>query len=267
MKQIIIFKGGLGNQMFQYGMYTYRKAVLHRDVAYMYREGDHNGFELDRCFDVSLQKASLLYRMVYWFVWRLYKYGIYRRLIWLKEDNVDDSKVIYINGYWQDKKYILHKGFDLKFKNLPLSERNKEVAEAMQHGTSIAIHVRRGDYLSPNNANMLCQLGTDYYSEAIRICKEKLTPPYTFFFFSDDIECVRNNIKEEDAIYVDWNKGNDSICDMYLMSLASANVIANSTFSFWGAFLNKRAKLVVRPRKWFTNGDNRDIFPSDWIAV
>jgi hypothetical protein len=267
MKQVIIFKGGLGNQLFQYGMYTYRKRVLHRDVAYLYREGDHNGFEIDKYFDVDLCKAPLLYDMMYWFVWRLYKYGINRRLLWLKEDKEDDSKVIYINGYWLDKKYILHPGFDLKFKPLPLSDKNRSVAHAMQQSSSIAVHVRRGDYLSAGNIKLFHQLDTDYFTEAIRICKEKTCSPHRLFFFSDDIAWVKENLKYDNAVYIDWNKGNDSIYDMYLMSLASANVIANSTFSFWSAFLNKRKQAVVYPKKWFSNGDTRDIFPDEWIAL
>lgn len=177
MKQVIIFKGGLGNQLFQYGMYTYRKYVLHRDVAYLYRESDHNGFEVDKYFDVDIRKASLLYSIMYWLAWRLYKYGINRSLLWLKEDKEDDSRVIYINGYWQDRKYILHPGFDLKFKPLPLSRRNETIAQAMRQTSSIAIHVRRGDFLTPANSKMLYQLNADYFKEAIKICMGKIYPP------------------------------------------------------------------------------------------
>lgn len=267
MKQIIIFKGGLGNQMFQYGMYTYRKNVLHRDVAYLYRESDHNGFEIDKYFDVCLRKASTLYGLLYWIIWRLYKYGISKRYFWLKEDKEDDSQVIFINGYWQDKKYISHPGFDLKFKPLPLSDRNKSVALAMQESSSIAVHIRRGDYLSPSNSQMIYKLGTEYFREAIRICEERIPSPCKIFFFSDDIAWVKENLKYDNAVYVDWNKGTDSIYDMYLMSLASANVIANSTFSFWSAFLNTRKQVVVYPSKWFADGATRDIFPNDWVAL
>jgi hypothetical protein len=268
MKQAIIFKGGLGNQMLQYGMYTYCRDVLRNDVCYFYREGDHNGFELDKYFDVHLQKAPCWMVIFYWLAWRLYKYGICKRFLAKDGDTARIEKALYINGYWSNKKYFSHPGFDLQFKQLSLNNSNHDVVQKMKDQSSIAVHVRRGDYLKPENARIFTTLTADYYNKALEKCRQQLGSEATVFFFSDDIAWVRQNIKASNAVYVDWNRGDDSIYDMYLMSLASANIIANSSFSFWAARLNKRSQLVVYPDNWYANGaPKKDIFPDSWVAI
>lgn len=268
MKLVILFKGGLGNQIFQYGMYTWQKYVNHQDVCYYYSDYDHNGFELDKYFDVSLKKAPVFYSWLYWLVWRLNKYGICKKYMYFQDGRAQRKSDIFVWGYWVDKQYFLHEGFDISYKQLPLSERNKRIVELMREGESVAIHVRRGDYLLPQNQKRFTMLGADYYSQAIALCREKLGTSVRFFFFSDDIAWVKENIQVENAEYIDWNTGKESIYDMYLMSQASANIIANSTFSYWAAFLNKRNRLVVYPKNWFANGwIPGDIFPDDWVVL
>lgn len=267
MKRIVIFKGGLGNQISQYGMYSFKKNIEHRDVRYFYREADHNGFELDKYFNVGLRKASCWYEWLYWVVWRLNKYGICRRFIFFERGKAEQKCDIFINGYWTDRRYFLHSGFDISFKDLPLSERNQRIATLMTSGDSVAVHVRRGDYLLPQNRAIFNTLGTDYYLPAIDYCRQHLHEP-RFFFFSDDIAWVKEHLKVENAEYIDWNTGNDSVYDMYLMSLATANIIANSTFSFWATILNKRKQIAIYPDAWYSNGaKKRDMFPDDWIMM
>lgn len=268
MKRIIIFKGGLGNQIFQYGMYTYQRYVKRRDVGYMYRESDHNGFELDKYFDVELKKVGAFYKLLYWLVWRLNKYGILKRFIFFERGGRPEANDdIFVNGYWGNKQYFMHPYMKLDYKPLPLSERNQRVADLLTSTQSVAIHVRRGDYLLPQNKALFNTLGVDYYRQAIQTCQDRLGTNVRFFFFSDDIEWVKANLPVEQAEYIDWNKGNDSICDMRLMSMASAVVIANSTFSFWAAMLSKRAQLVIGPVHWYADGSPRDIFPDDWLKL
>lgn len=270
MKQIVIFKGGLGNQLSQYGMYTYRKHILGKDVRWLYRESAHNGMEINKYFDVHMQQAHPIYHLLFWVVWRLYKYNIYKKLIFNENDNEEPQNAIFINGYWGYKKYISHEGFNIAFRDLPLSERNKEIADMLTSCDSIAVHVRRGDYLLPQNAKIFTTLDKDYYTQAIDLCQKKLNPnhPPRVFFFSNDIDWVKENLPYDNAVYIDWNTKDNSIYDMYLMSQASANVIANSSFSFWAAFLNKRQKIVVYPKNWYSNGrKNRDIFPIEWIKI
>ena len=174
---------------------------------------------------------------------------------------------LYINGYWANKKYFTHSGFDLSFKALPLSAANERVASLIKQPGSVAIHVRRGDYLLPQNRKIFNTLTADYYRQAIDYIRQHTENPLKFFFFSDDIEWVKENIQVDNAEYIDWNKGHDSVYDMYLMSMASANIIANSSFSFWAARLNQNNPLVVYPKKWYAGDGKRDIFSDDWVSI
>ena len=181
---------------------------------------------------------------------------------------VGQDAAVYDNGVWQDKKYLVN--VDIPFKKLILSDRNRGIQEIIMREDSIAIHIRRGDYLKPQYVGRyvhLCE--TDYYKRALEVAKG-ISPNYTCFFFSDDIKWVKEHFAIEGAYYVDWNKGNDSFYDMYLMSHAKVNIITNSTFSFWAARLNRRATLVIYPLSWYSdNSDfvNPDIFPQCWIGL
>lgn len=102
-----------------------------------------------------------------------------------------------------------------------------------------------------------------YYLKSIRKVEEKISEP-VFFVFSDDIDWVKQNFTFNKVYFVDWNKGQNSFWDMYLMSQCSANIIANSTFSFWGAYLNKNNPFVIYPQKWVrTNLKQPNIFPKN----
>ena len=104
-----------------------------------------------------------------------------------------------------------------------------------------------------------------YYESAISVMKEKFQKP-VFFVFSDDIPWVKVNLNIPNAYYIDWNKKENSYLDMYLMSLCTASIIANSTFSFWGAMLGNKKELVIKPKKWI--GDEiPEIFPPSWLSL
>ena len=181
-----------------------------------------------------------------------------------RDENPSD---LFINGYWGDKQYFMHQYCKLEYKPLALSERNKSVATDLQNSKSVAVHIRRGDYLLPQNQRLFYMLGEEYYRQAIEMCQEKLGTDTKFFFFSDDIGWVKEHLFVQNAQYIDWNKGDDSIFDMYLMSMACADIIANSTFSFWAAMLNRRAQLVIGPAHWYADGRPRDIFPDNWVKL
>ena len=108
-------------------------------------------------------------------------------------------------------------------------------------------------------------LGADYYIKAIKYMSTKYTNP-RFFIFSNDSEWCKENIASPNSIYVDWNTGNDSIYDMYLMSKCESIIIANSTFSYWAAKLNSNADIVVYPLKWFKQR-SIDLFPDNWVGI
>lgn len=104
-----------------------------------------------------------------------------------------------------------------------------------------------------------------YYHDAIRIITEKVNDA-VFYVFSDDISWVQTHLDIPNAVYVNWNTGESSIYDMYLMSSCKYNIIANSTFSYWAARLNKKTNMVIYPSKWY-NTFTPDIFPESWCGI
>ena len=138
----------------------------------------------------------------------------------------------------------------------------------MKRYNSVSIHVRRGDYLNGyyyETLGKICDIA--YYQRAIGTIKERVDNPH-FYIFSDDPDYVTENLTIENATFVNFNRGNDSWQDMYLMSQCKHNIIANSTFSWWGAWLNNNPqKVVVAPSHWFANMDNDEIVLPEWIRL
>ena len=147
------------------------------------------------------------------------------------------------------------------FKN-PLDERNQAIAEQMSQETSVSLHIRRGDYIGTNHT----QQSTSYFSHAMNYFMEKFKDVH-FYVFSDDIPWCRENIKADKITFIDWNTGDDSWKDMQLMSLCKHNIITNSSFSAWGAWLNANPdKIVIRPKKYYDSGVEHP-FPDGWIVM
>ena len=179
----------------------------------------------------------------------------------------------YMSGYWQSENYfesnrsILINDFSFR---IPLNARNADALRLISSSNSVSIHIRRGDYLHNANAKAthgLCSL--EYYHKAIRLIKATIGKP-RFFIFSDDMLWVKAHLEpEEDCIFVDWNFGVDSYNDMRLMSLCKHNIIANSSFSWWGAWLNRNPdKVIIAPKRWFAGKINdSNIIPSSWIRI
>ena len=131
---------------------------------------------------------------------------------------------------------------------------------------SISIHVRRGDYLKNPQYFDICN--TVYYRKAIGLIKEK-TDNARFYVFSDDIQWVKENLElPQNTVYVNWNMKTDSWQDMCLMSHCRHHIIANSTFSWWGAWLNKNEKKIVICPKMFSRTENLvNVMPDEWIKI
>lgn len=269
---IVVFRGGLGNQLFEYSLYhKYQCQGKKMRYLFHYWWNPHNGFELVKWFDVNPVLAPSFFIKLYAFLRPLFRRLVERQiripLLYDDEEHFDGKiKALYQLGYWQDKQF-LEKGV-IKFKELALSDANLALAKQMKETASVAIHIRRGDYLTTRNKKIggsVCPI--DYYHKAIALVREKIKSPQ-FFIFSDDIEWAKTNLILENSSYIDWNKGQDSVYDMYLMSLAKVNIIANSTFSFWSAYLNDHSEMVIYPLKWFNSAyKSPDIFPSDWLGI
>ena len=265
--KIVIFKGGLGNQLFQYVFCCYLRRNNSKKIYGFYDKKSmiHNGFELGNCFrDIYLPEKSFLSDFL------VYTYKIKNKVLGInkkdKKDNYNKEKIIF-DGYWQSLSFFSKEIIDTLNFNTTLSKENLEIQSVIKSSNSISVHIRRGDYLNLQTVyGGICT--KEYYNKAIELMKLKV-PDSFFVFFSDDMEWVKQNFSKEGAIYVDWNKGKDSYTDMYLMSCCKHNIIANSTFSWWGAYLNKnRNKIVISPAKWFnTEINDIDIIPDNWIKI
>lgn len=181
----------------------------------------------------------------------------------------------YLEGHWACEKYY-HDILPLLREKIrfPKSQNpeNARAAERMERENSVSVHIRRGDYLDPENAGMFGGICTDeYYETAMNQVREQL-PDVHFYMFSDDPAYLKKHFRGTEYTIVDWNHGADSFYDCWLMSHCRANICANSTFSFWGARLNPRTdKLMIRPAK---HKNSQTIDPErmhalweDWVLV
>jgi hypothetical protein len=251
----------------------------------------HNGFNLARAFKLKLSfPASLLnFFLVHgqFFYKNKFSVAVLRRLIqayhkkrytvyrekreFEYDPHVFEQQSVFFMGVWQVESYFK----DIKKKiretftfNVPDDKINAALIDKINNSNSISVHVRRGDYLNVKWMESLVVIKDNtYYEGAINYMNEKIKDPH-YFVFSDDMKWVQENLKLPNVTYVDHNTGAKSYIDMYLMSLCRHNIIANSSFSWWGAWLNKNEqKIVVMPQKWFNRDYCEGIFPKEWIRM
>lgn len=181
---------------------------------------------------------------------------------------------VYLEGYWQSEKYfkdiktIIRQDFTLK---RPQKGQNKKLAGLIGSSESVSIHIRRGDYILDPQVNKVhgtCDL--DYYYGAIDKLTKSVHSP-SFFIFSDDPKWVQDHIcLAYPTTYVDFNGPDKAYEDLSLMSQCRHHIIANSTFSWWGAWLNENPdKMVIAPKRWFNDNsrDTKDLMPDNWIRM
>jgi hypothetical protein len=180
----------------------------------------------------------------------------------------------YLFGYWQTEKYFSWCSQSVRswFSFVdPFSQEDRKISNLISDSVSVSVHVRRGDYISDQGARKVFATCTPrYYRDAFEIIDMKVNRP-TFFIFSDDIDWARKNVRvNAPHVFVSHNRGNDSFRDLRLMSLCDHHVIANSSFSWWGAWLAEKSDtIVVAPRMWVTDKkwDNRDRIPTRWFVI
>lgn len=285
--------GGLGNQMFQYAaarsLSLTRQQPLLLDVASFADYPLHQGFELDKVFHCTESIASIdkLQQLLGWQAAPLVRRVLAKSWLstlrksalivephfhyWPGISNVPDH--CYLSGYWQSERYFqahvqqLREEFTFK---PPLSPKNAELASAIKAVNAVSLHVRRGDYVSDEKNHAIYPLCTPhYYQTAIDYLETRTSNP-CFFVFSDDINWTRENLKIDGVIrYIDHNQESQSFNDMRLMSLCRHHIIANSSFSWWGAWLNPDPeKIVIAPKQWFANQlDCSDLLPDKWVSL
>lgn len=288
---IIEMSSGLGNQMFQYALYCAMreqgKEVKLNILRYKYRPS-HNGYELgdvfgvspvyatrdevDRMADVSKDFFSVLRRKLGFrhsgsgTVVREEDFGFRYTPAVFALDNA------YIQGWWQSEKYFLASAGAVRraFRfRAPLQGRNLQWAEQMRNCLSVSLHVRRGNYMNRRNfASMGAVCTAAYYNNAVSTMRERLADTPQFFVFSDDISWVKSNLDIPQAVYIEGNTGKSACIDLQLMSLCRHHIIANSSFSWWGAWLNPSPdKIVIAPDRWFIGRERPDVLPEQWIRV
>lgn len=185
----------------------------------------------------------------------------------------DGRKSALIIGYWQSEKYFLPIADLIRqtFTIPVIGKENERLENKIRSTNAISLHVRRGDMVNnPEVARVHGSCDLKYYLEAIQKLSSEIHDP-EFFVFSDDSEWCRQNIQIESPTYfIDNNQGNQAWQDMQLMRMCRHHIIANSSFSWWGAWLNPNPdKKVIAPARWFNNNDKNlsDLLPPGWIRI
>lgn len=293
---------GLGNQLLQYAMgrqlSLLKEVPLKLDISF-FEDQNLRSFKLDH-FNIQAEIASAddiepfqkdittyqnlhqqtsfyakVYRNLEPLVFPKHTKSYFKEATWwiLEPEVYKTPTNVYIEGYWQHYKYFENLQpqifEELTLKDSPNVQAKKWLSIIQNSGSSVAIHVRRGDYVTDSGANYLMGvLPVTYYKQAISYIKEKISNP-TFYFFSDDLDWVKDNIQTNATTY--FVDGNLDYVDLDLMCQCKHQIIANSTFSWFGAFLNRNPeKIVIAPQQWSPRDDvNRNIhlqFPS-WIKL
>lgn len=267
--KFLVFGGGLGNQIFEYAYYKYLQSKFPKQRFYGFyklRLKGHNGLEIDKRFKVTLPTSNWFSNSCVYFLYLIRKIIPNLKIFDLNIDVFNENAILH-NALKIDKKIIPSDNNWLQFKleeNL-LNEENRNVLNSIRNNNSCFIHVRRGDYVTgiwKSHYEGCCPI--EYYEKAIYNIQQK-SKDIRFYCFSDDINWMKQNLPiPENAVYVNWNKGEDSFIDMFLMSQCKNVIMANSTFSYWATILGVEKNIVYYPQKWI-NGKMPDIFYSNWI--
>ena len=283
---IIKLNGGLGNQLFQYSLGR-KLSIKNNDVFKL----DLSDFTKDNPRSYGLGKFNIIEnfasdkdinKIKKSGVWKLVdKLKPYCKRSVIKYKGYDfDPNILklsgnfYLDGYWQSEKYfqdienIIRK--EVALKN-PIENKYADLISQIKNTNSVSIHIRRGDYITNKKFSKVYNLLDEkYYQKAVKFIAEKINDPF-FFIFSDDINWVKQNLNiPYPKIFVSGENEIKNYEELILMSLCKHNIIANSSFSWWGAWLNQNpSKIVISPDKWFNDkiSDAKDLIPPEWIRI
>lgn len=267
---VLRLRGGLGNQLFQYA--AGKSLALHHRVplkldTYYYTHHPYRTLALDS-FRTDYQQANeseiasfvgkarlekLFHKKTnYRYCRRAFGQPYYH----FYPDFYQLPNHVYLSGYWQSERYFRPHASVIRKHFIPRaapSEQNAHLIDEMRRTESVSLHVRHGDYAQvSSSSHFFTTLDIDYYRSAIQWMQERVGSP-RFFLFSDNIDWCRATFTDlNDAVFVDHNQGEDSYWDLWLMAQCRHHIMANSSFSWWGAWLGEHPnKLVVAPRQWF----------------
>jgi hypothetical protein len=286
---IVKITGGLGNQMFQYAMGK-KLALKHNsqlildtsELLLFQNPYNKRFFELEVFPTIKenllfLSDNYLIKSFYYYKIWiKLYRKikgirAIYQDLQLAPEYYSSLPDQVYLDGIWNSESFF--KGYESTIRNSfvfnsNLDDANQKWLEKINNCTSISLHVRRGDYLSDQHRSIYNICNRIYYQNAMDFIIQSVSNPQ-FFVFSDDISWAKENINHPNYIfyYVENNTGSQSFEDMRLMSHCAHHITANSTFSWWGAWLNSNpGKIVLAPAKWYRIHPSMQL-PDGWIGI
>ena len=292
---VVQLLGGLGNQMFQYAA---GRALADRWGCSLKLDLTHFDQDPQRTYNLDglniraeiattdeLRSVNRLsYNSVISKLLSLYprkgrnvkRYRLFKeRKFVFDETLIDQRPPVYLAGYWQSERYFsdfaaaIRRDFSINFN---LDSEARRHLESIKNTSSISLHVRRGDYVTnPIAARYHGVCSLDYYLTAANYIAAQVSEPH-FFVFSDDIKWVTDNLRlPYVTTFVNFdNKKHCPIVDMQLMKVCKHHVIANSSFSWWGAWLNpSQHKVVVAPKKWFNHAsaDTKDLLPYSWVCL
>lgn len=282
---IVKLQGRLGNQMFQYALarkLQKQGKEVYIDSSILKFDGNHNELGIfegtNHIVEADIQAVKELGDCKKTFLAK-----VKRKLFGYKKTHilengygyhpeVFDLDHVYLEGYWQTEKFfkdieqVIRE--DFQFSTI-VDPQNKEMLQKIETCQAVSMHIRRGDYLSEKNAPMHGNICTKaYYDKAISYMKEKVENPI-FFVFTDDAKWAGQEYgNTEEFVIVDINHGDNSYRDMQLMSLCKHHIIANSSFSWWGAWLDANPeKIVVAPSKWFNLAETPDVWCEEWMRM
>lgn len=289
---VVRLKGGLGNQMFQYAIGRSLSILQNTQLFLDVTELNEKSLEhTNRKYELNIFNIKAIITSEGFIIYQKKNIGILAKFLNLfckikrvKQINEErfhyDSSLIltsdnlYLNGYWNSPRYfekyedIIRKDFTFNFN---LDNKNIVIAEKIKSSCSVSIHIRRGDYITNSITN--AYHGTcdkEYYDKAVNILLEK-NKNALFFIFTDDPLWVNDNFKI-DAEFIVVSSADDlnSFQDIYLMTMCKHAIIANSTYSWWAAWLiTNMDKIVIAPLKWYNDNsiDTKDMFPNSWIRI
>lgn len=273
--------GGLGNQMFIYAFYMKMKRLFPNtriDLFDMMHYHVHNGYELHRIFQQLPEDEFCMPQKTK----KVIEFLFFKTILERKQDLTTLRAffkrrlwpLVYFKGFYQDERYFKDIEDEVRgafaFNTALCNEKTQRMLRQIEADEdAVSLHVRRGDYLQPSvwrNTGCVCQL--PYYRDAVRQLEERLPRTPHYYVFSDDIEWATAHLPLKNATFITWNKADESWQDMLLMSRCRHHVICNSTFSWWGAWLNpRRDKIVMAPARWSALAEMPYICPKDWTLV
>lgn len=278
MKVIAELTAGFGNQLFSYACgyaLAKRKNADFYINTYMADNGMSRPLEIDK-LNITYKerltykyKKDVLNRAVFNKIRRNNVIGWNTKIYKEKQIYVYDPEVlaqnsdVMLTGYWQTEKYFKEYREDLLslFTPKKLGERAKAIMEQIQGLTNtVAVHIRRGDYLQVN-----AYIEPDYFPNAMKMMEEKLGA-VNYCFFSDDIDWVKEHFGQKDNyFFISGQEGLSDVDEFFCMAKCQHDIIANSTFSWWAAYLNQNpGKLIIAPQVALWSGD---FYPENWIKL